>query len=190
MKNNTEHIRNFFLAVLFFGLILWAASGCATYSKTTTYSLGQNGQTNSITVTEKGRTDPLLTKVVEQDVNGSGVDLDFFGIANYFSPFKLKFGNFNTIYRSIPTSIGTIASAPYNVTAHDNSSIIQHAGDDNVSTSTNLPNQAFIGPNVQVLNPEQPVASGTGIASSLVSSNTLPAVRNAVAVPSTTAISK
>jgi hypothetical protein len=148
------------------GLILAAGvvalAGCATYQKTTTISFNKDGSTNAITIAESGRTDPLLTKTLEQNNTGSGVDLDFCGLANYFSPFHLKFGNFGTTYSSLPTSEKPVYTAPYNTTSHENASIIQHAADRNVSTTTNLPTQAFIGPNISVLNPiVQPSVTST-----------------------------
>jgi len=149
------------LAVVIAALAL--ASGCATYQKTTTITFNKDGSTNAVVIAESGRTDPLLTKTMEQDNTGSGVDLDFCGLANYFSPFHLKFGNFGTTYSSLPTAEKPVFTAPYNTTSHENASIIQHAADRNVSTTTNLPPAAFVGPNVQVLNPivQPTVSTGT-----------------------------
>jgi len=128
-------------------------AGCATYQKTTTFTLNKDGTTNSVVVSESGRTDPLLTKTTEQTMTGSGVDLDFLGLANYFSPFHLKFGNFGTTYSSLPTATSPVYTAPFATTSHENSSIIQHAWDRNVSTTGPLPAAAYLGPNISTLNP-------------------------------------
>ncbi len=145
------------LSFVLVGVLVGA--GCATHQQTTTIRFNPDGTTNSITIAVRDRTDPILSKVFESDVTGSGVDLDFMGLGNYFSPFKLKFGNFDTTTRTLPTSNSNLFTAPYNVTLHHNASLIQNAGDNNASSTTNLPAQAFIGPNIQTLNPAvQPAA--------------------------------
>jgi ABC-type oligopeptide transport system substrate-binding subunit len=123
-------------------------TGCATQTSTTTTST--NGV---VTVVTTDKSDPLLTKIVIQRTKGTGIDFDLLGIASYVSPVKFKVGNFDVTTMTIPTCASNKWTAALNSTAHANASLIEIAGDDNISTTTNLPDQAFIGPNVQTLNP-------------------------------------
>lgn len=128
--------------------------GCASFQKTTTTEYDANGKVTKVTKTEltKGAS-PLVSKVVDTDTGGSGVDFDFMGLSDYISPFHFKFGSFWSRLKTVPTSDKQIYTAAYNRTAHQDFSMIQHASDENVSTTTNLPEQAYVGPNVQVLSP-------------------------------------
>ena len=120
------------------------STGCAT-SKTTTTKDG-----TTITST---RTDPLLTKTVEESSRIYGLDFNFLG-GSSFSPFHIKVGIANTKYSSLPTGTSQIYTAPYNTTDHHNYSLIQQADDGNVTTiAPGLPSAAYIGPNIATLNP-------------------------------------
>ena len=147
------------LTVLTVATVASVLTGCATASRTTV-----TNKSGLVISQEKQRTDPLLSKSVEDDSILYGLDFNFLGSSS-LSPFHVKLGIARTVYRSIPTATNTVYSAAYNKTGHLNASLIQQSGDENVSTTEPLPVQAFVGPNVQTLNPIVQSPSSASVAS-------------------------
>ena len=143
---------------------LFILSGCATHTVTTT-----TAKDGTVTVTEKSKADPLLTKTVEQYDNFYGLDFNFLGTSG-FSPFHIKVGLGSAAFRTLPTSSNQVHVAALNRTAHNNRSLIQQADDENMASGTNaLPAAAYLGPNVTTLNP---IVQGVPATANPVSTNT------------------